>query len=115
MGHYIRTLNNKWTVSKCQFTVHAARFLTRHFMSHAKVIILKAILRRLFLQWAKVPGPSDSLTEIRMCPQIPMVSNELLTVVVAAGSMLNYSESLEQKYLFLAGDPTRSPFALDTR
>lgn len=103
------------SVHKCQFTAHAACFLTRHFMSHAKVITLKIILRRPFLQWAKAPQLSDSLTETRMCPQICIVSAGLLTAVGAGSCMLNCSESLNQRCLFLPGDPTLCPSALDTR
>lgn len=99
------------SVHKCQFTAHAACFLTRHFMSHAKVITLKIILRRPFLQWAKAPQLSDSLTETRMCPQICIVSTGLLTAVGAGGYMLNCSESLNQRCLFLPGDPTLCPSA----
>ena len=93
-------------VHKWQFTAQTARFLTRHFLSHDKVITLKEILRRPFLQWAKVLQLSDSLTETRTCPQISIVSVGLLTAVGAAGSMLNCSESLEERDLFLAGDST---------
>lgn len=101
MGHYIRMMNNITdSVHKCQFTAHAVHFLTRHFMSHAKVITLKVILRRLFLQQAKAPQLSDYLTETRTCPQISIVSTGLLTAAGAASSMLNCSESLEQRYLF---------------
>lgn len=44
MGHYIRTLNN---IIVCpQMPVDRTRsLLTRHVMSHAKVITLKVILR----------------------------------------------------------------------
>lgn len=103
------------SVHKCPFTAHAACFLTRHFMSHAKVITLKIILRRPFLQWAKAPQLSDSLTETRMCPHICIVSTGLLTAVGAGGCMLICSESLNQRCLFLPGDPTLCPSALDTR
>ena len=67
MGHYIRTMNNimdsvhKWAV----YTAHAAYFFTRHFLSHDKVTALKVIQKRPFLQQAKAPQLSDSLTETR--------------------------------------------------
>lgn len=93
-------------VHKWQFTARTARFPTRHFLSHDKVITLKEIPRRPLLQCAKVPQLSDSLTETRTCPQISIVSTGLLTAVGAAGSMLNCSESLEERDLFLAGDST---------
>lgn len=95
------------------YTAHAAHFLTRHFLSHDKVIALKVIQRRPFLQRAKAPQLSDSLTESRTYPQISIVSTGLLTAGGTASSMLNYSESLGEKYLFLAGDSTWNPFALD--
>lgn len=95
MGQYTVTLNNLMdSVHKCQLTAHAARFLTRHLMSRAKVITLKVVLRRPFLQWAKAPQLSDSLSETRMSPQISIVSTGLLTAVGAGGFMLNCFKSL---------------------
>lgn len=88
------------------YTAHAAHFLTRHFLSHDKVIALKVIQRRPFLQQAKAPQLSDSLTETKTYPQISIVSTGLLTAVGTASSMPNCSESLEEKYLFLVGDST---------
>lgn len=102
---------HKWAV----YTAHAAHFFTRHFLSHDKVIALKVIQKRLFLQQAKAPQLSDSLTETRTYPQISIVLTGLLTAVGTASSMPNCSESLEEKYLFLAGDSTWNPFALDIR
>ena len=64
---------------------------------------------------ATAPQLSDSLTETRTYPQISIVSTGLLTAVGTASSMPNYSESLEEKYLLLAGDSTWNPFALDIR
>lgn len=55
-----------------------SRFSTRH-LSHAKVITLKVIPRRPFLQWTKAPQLSDSLNETRTCPQISIVSTGLQT------------------------------------
>ena len=97
------------------YTAHAVHFLTRHFLSHDKVIALKVIQRRPFLQQAKAPQLSDSLSETRTYPQISIVSTGLLTAVGTASSMPNCSESLEEKYLFLVGDSTWNPFALDIR
>lgn len=90
-GSLHKNLNNIMdSVHKWQFTAHAAHVLTGlHFMSHAKVITLKVIPGRPFLHWAKAPQLSDSLTETRTCPQIPIVSTGLLTAVGVASSMLN--------------------------
>lgn len=76
MGHYIRTLNNIWTVSKnASLQPMQPAFLPGiYFMSHAKVITVKVILRKPFAQWVKAPQLSGSLNETRMCPQISIVS-----------------------------------------
>lgn len=89
------------------YTAHAAHFLTGISLSHDKVIALKVIQRRPFLQQAKAPQLSDSLTETKTYPQISTLSQLGLTAVGTASSMPNCSESLEEKYLFpFVGDST---------
>ena len=106
MGQYKRSVNNiMYSVYKWQCISHAACILTRHFLCHDKVITLTVISRRLVLQWAKAPQLSDFLTETRTCPQIFTVSTGLLTAVGAASSILNGSESSEERDFFLVGDP----------